>query len=208
MSNVQVSLENFLGALRRRYASGAASAAPAFASELQALLAVWPGPAPLLHPVPSRSPAYEHLGDALAAGRRGTEASLATALAGLSGALAWGYGYPDRSDAPDLSSRVAFCEIVGPGGLLPSNDLRLGLTLIAPATHYPAHAHPAIETYLVVAGSALWQQGSDQPEVQPPGALIFHPSNISHAMRTDGDPLLAIYSWRGDLASPSVYLDT
>ncbi len=205
MSDVQASIENSLEALRRRYASGVEAAAPA--SELRALLATWPGTAPLQHPAPKRLPACEHLDGALAAGRRGTEATLAVALTGLSGALAWGYGYPDRSDAPDLSSRVAFCEIVGPGGLLPSDDLRLGLTLIAPATHYPAHAHPAIETYLVVAGNALWQQGADEPRVQPPGALILHPSGISHAMRTEGDPLLAVYSWRGDLVSPSVYLD-
>jgi quercetin dioxygenase-like cupin family protein len=203
MSNVQGSIENFLGILQRRYAS----AVLPFSSELRALLAVWPDATLLQHPEPRRLPACLHLDDALAAGRRGPEASLADALAGLSASLAWGYFYPDRPDAPDLSSRVAFCEIVGPGGMLPSDDLRLGLTLIAPGTHYPVHAHPAIETYLVVAGSTLWQKGADEPRVQPPGALIFHPSGISHAMRTEGDALLAIYSWRGDLVSPSVYLD-
>jgi quercetin dioxygenase-like cupin family protein len=207
MTDVQASIGRFLAALRRRYASGAESAPLGAAPELRALLAVWPDTASLQHPVPSRLPACEHLDGALAAGRRGAEATLAEALAGLSAALAWGYSYPDRPDAPDLSSRVAFSEIVGPGGLVPSDDLRLGLTLIAPATHYPAHAHPAIETYLVVAGNALWQQGSGEAGMQPPGALILHPSSISHAMRTEGDALLAVYSWRGDLVSPSVYLD-
>lgn len=207
MSKLQRATEDFLGLLQKRYASGVESMAPALASELDALLAVWPDAPLLQRPAPRRLPACEHLDAALAAGRRGAEQSLAAALAGLSAALAWVYGYPDRPGEPDLSSRVAFSEIVGPAGLLPSDDLRFGLTLIAPGTRYPAHAHPAIEIYLVVAGSALWQKGPDEPRVQPPGALILHPSGVRHAMQTEDDPLLAIYSWRGDLASPSVYLD-
>ena len=62
---------------------------------------------------------------------------------------------PPAPGQPDLSSAVAFSQIVGPGGFRRSDRLRLGLTLIAPGTHYPPHAHPAIETYLVIAGTAL-----------------------------------------------------
>jgi quercetin dioxygenase-like cupin family protein len=101
---------------------------------------------------------------------------------------------------------VAFAEIVGPDGFLDSEKIRIGLTLIAPDTHYPLHAHPALELYLVVAGTAAWQLGREPARPQPPGSLILHPSNAPHGMETGGEPLLAIYSWRGDLASPSVYL--
>jgi quercetin dioxygenase-like cupin family protein len=78
--------------------------------------------------------------------------------------------------------------------------------LIAPETRYPPHAHPAIETYLVIAGTALWSLGTAPGAAQPPGALILHPSGEAHAMRTQAEPLLAIWSWRGDVTSPSVYL--
>jgi len=78
--------------------------------------------------------------------------------------------------------------------------------LIAPRTHYPPHAHPAIETYLVITGTALWSLGAAPAAAQPPGALIFHPSGMAHAMETEAEPLLAIWSWRGDVTSPSVYL--
>ena len=37
------------------------------------------------------------------------------------------------------------------------------------------------------------------------GEVIHHPSNVSHAMRTGAEPLLAIYLWRGGpLAQKSV----
>ena len=57
------------------------------------------------------------------------------------------------SDVPP--DDFAFCQIAGPTGLGRSERIRLGLTLIAPGTDYPAHAHPAVETYLVIAGTAL-----------------------------------------------------
>jgi quercetin dioxygenase-like cupin family protein len=121
--------------------------------------------------------------------------------------LRWTYGYPARPRRRDLSAAIAFSQIVGPAGLLRSERLRLGLNLIAPGTDYPAHAHPAVETYLVVSGTALWRLGDQPPRVEPPGSLIFHPGGTAHSMRTWGEPLLAVYSWSGDVLSPSVYVD-
>ena len=125
-------------------------------------------------------------------------------LSELAPALAWTYSYPARAGQPDLSSAVAFSQIIGPGGIRRSDRLRLGLTLIAPGTHYPPHAHPAVETYLVIAGTAFWRLGEAPAAAQPPGALILHPSGAAHAMQTGAEPLLAIWSWRGDVTSPSV----
>jgi quercetin dioxygenase-like cupin family protein len=207
MSDLDLATDAFLLALRRRYLGAAAVVAPGLAQELQALISLWPEAGDVPAPAPRRLPACDHLDGALAAGRQGTEAAIADALASLTDSLCWTYSYPARPTAPDLSSRVAFCQIAGPGGLRRSDQLRLGLTLIAPETRYPAHLHPAIETYLVIAGTGLWWLGSADPTLQPPGALIFHPSGVPHAMQTAGEPLLAVYSWRGDVVSPSVYLD-
>jgi mannose-6-phosphate isomerase-like protein (cupin superfamily) len=206
MTELRRSIDAFLTRLRRRYAAAAASAAPP-AAEFRSLLAVWPeGREPTL-PAAKQLPACDHLGAALAAGRSGPEAELAEALSALSPALAWTYGYPARTGQPDLSSAVAFSQIVGPVGFRRSDRLRLGLTLIAPETHYPPHVHPAIETYLVIAGTALWGLGAARGRPQPPGALILHPGGMAHAMQTGTEPLLAIWSWRGDVTSPSVYLE-
>jgi hypothetical protein len=197
-------VDGFLARLRGRYAT--AIGAPGVGDELRDLLAAWPAESDTTPPAPKRLPACDHLEGALTAGRSGPEAGLAEALSALSPLLAWTYSYPARTGQPDLSAAVAFSQIVGPGGFRPSDRLRLGLTLIAPATHYPPHAHPAIETYLVIAGTALWSLGAAAAAAQPPGALILHPSGMAHAMQTGAEPLLAIWSWRGDVTSPSVYL--
>jgi quercetin dioxygenase-like cupin family protein len=82
----------------------------------------------------------------------------------------------------------------------------LGFTLIAPHTNYPAHAHPAIELYLVVAGAASWRLGDAQAEIRPPGSVIVHPSRAPHAMITGAGPLLALFTWRGDLVTSPAYV--
>jgi quercetin dioxygenase-like cupin family protein len=169
-------------------------------------LAAAPAESDTIPPAPKRLPPAIILDAALAAGGSGPEAGLAAELSALAPSLAWIYSYPARAGQPDLSAAVAFSQIVGPGGFRPSDRLRLGLTLIAPGTHYPPHAHPAIETYLVIAGTALWGLGATAAAAQPPGALILHPSGMAHAMQTGAEPLLAIWSWRGDVTSPSVYL--
>ena len=79
--------------------------------------------------------------------------------------------------------------------------------MIAPHTVYPAHSHPAIELYLVVSGTAIWQAGGAPATPQPPGSAILHPSGIPHAMITGAEPLLALFTWRGDLQTAPSYLE-
>ena len=97
--------------------------------------------------------------------------------------------------------------MLGLGAFAANPRVRLGLTLMAPGTAYPAHAHPAVETSLVIAGTALWQAGTAAPASRPPGAVIVHPSGIAHAMTTAAEPLLAAWSWTGDIRTAPHYLD-
>jgi quercetin dioxygenase-like cupin family protein len=76
---------------------------------------------------------------------------------------------------------------------------------VAPHTNYPAHAHPALELYHVISGRARWTAGGTV-EDRRPGDFILHPSGIRHAMSTSEEPLLTIYTWTGDVASPSRFL--
>lgn len=154
---------------------------------------------------PLRLPACDHLDAALALGRNGPEAGIARAITAIAPALRWTYSYPDDPRWPGLASSVAFAQIAGPRGLVPDDRLLLGLTLVAPGTVYPRHVHPAVEFYLVIAGTALWQVGHTDAVARPPGSLIFHPSGIAHAMTTANEPLLAAFTWHGDIGTPSVY---
>lgn len=118
--------------------------------------------------------------------------------------LPWRYGYESRPDAPGLEDRMAWAELIGPKAPIVSNAVGFGLTLIGPWTYYRPHRHPAVELYAVVAGTAFWT-ADGITDLRPPGSFILHPENVVHAMQTKDEPLLAVYSWTGDIVSPSVW---
>ena len=92
-----------------------------------------------------------------------------------------------------------YCELIGPAGHVREAAFALGLLLLAPHVTYPEHAHPARETYVVVAGHAQWRQGDRVWRIRVPGERIEHAANEPHAMRTEAEPLLAAYLWHDHL---------
>jgi hypothetical protein len=75
----------------------------------------------------------------------------------LASTLQWRQN-PNYAGADFLDS-YAYCELVGPHGHLQHAQVALGLLLLGPRVTYPEHAHPATETYGVIAGHAEWLQG-------------------------------------------------
>jgi mannose-6-phosphate isomerase-like protein (cupin superfamily) len=195
----------FLQVLEERLAQLAAGPAPA-GPEAQALLPLWPAASPPQRLEAATLPACDYLNEALDLGVTGRESAIASGLPQLTARLRWTYGYPRDLRFPGLELRVAFTEVLGKSGIWPSQRMLLGFTLIAPHTHYPAHVHPAIELYLVIAGAAAWARGNAPAEIRPPGSVIVHPSGAPHAMTTGAEPLLALYTWRGDLATSPSYV--
>jgi len=120
--------------------------------------------------------------------------------------LPWRYSYAPRPDAPDIGERMAWAELVGPIAPFHSHQVCLGLTAIGPDLLYPPHHHPAVETYLVVSGTANWIANGTSRR-QPPGTLILHPANLIHAMQAGDEPLLAAYAWTGDVETLSMYVE-
>lgn len=176
--------------------------------EVDAVLLAWPAEDDEGEPVePKTLPATRYIEEALDFGDHGTEASIVKIVRALAPHLRWTFDYKPHPLYPDLGSRIAFADIAGPTNLKRSDDLLVGLTLIAPDSLYPAHAHPAIELYLPIGGTAIWTAGAQPAARRGPGSLILHPSNIAHTTRTETEPLVAVYIWRGDLSSPSVFLD-
>jgi hypothetical protein len=144
------------------------------------------------------------LASAITLGRAGPLAAIAAALAATSG-LPWQYHYTPRPGEADLGDRIGFAELIGPDGPLIAPACRVGFTLMAPDTVYPMHRHPAIELYLVIAGHAEWATPAGG-RILPPGEGVLHATNLPHAMRTFGEPLLALYGWHGDIDTPPTYL--
>jgi mannose-6-phosphate isomerase-like protein (cupin superfamily) len=166
----------------------------------------------LLDPLPSLNGTFSgsghhstrHLEAAFKGGSAAT-ADLLNAIVPVAFDLPWRYSYDKRNDAPGLEDDMAWAELIGPEAPFKSSRVCLGLTLIGPETLYPAHAHPAIELYYVVAGTATWTANGISRR-NPPGSFILHPSNVIHAMQTHHEPLLAAYSWSGeDVTTLSAY---
>lgn len=88
--------------------------------------------------------------------------------------------------------------IVGPGGVERRNDVRLGVSLLAPNVRYPDHSHPPDETYLVLTDGAF--RHGDDDWVEPGiGGTFYNSPGIVHAMRSGDTPLLAFWLlWAGD----------
>jgi len=120
--------------------------------------------------------------------------------------LPWRYSYASRADAPGLELNMGWAELVGPVAPFRSDTVCLGFTLIGPRINYPLHWHPAVEVYLVINGTAIWTAGQ-QSARRAPGEYILHPSKVLHAMRTEEEPLLAVYTWSGDVNTLSAYGD-
>lgn len=93
----------------------------------------------------------------------------------------------------------AWCELIGPTGLISSNQIRVGLLIMGPGLVYPAHRHPATEWYHVLSGTGQWAQGSQPALPRTPPAALFHRPDEPHAMTTHQDSVLALWSWVGDL---------
>jgi quercetin dioxygenase-like cupin family protein len=160
--------------------------------------------APVFPPEATRHPVINQMAPAIAATAERFPA-LASALQPISAELPWRFGYAARADLPALATRMGYTEIVGPLAPFRSHEVCLGLTFLAPHTFYPAHRHPAVELYRIVAGRPLWTVDSDTRQLAPP-AIIVHRSGAAHAMASEDHALLAIYSWTGDIVSPSVWV--
>ncbi len=99
--------------------------------------------------------------------------------------------------------RYMFTKLAGPDAPLRADGFYFGLYLQSPETFYPSHWHRAEEHYYVLSGSHDWQKG-DGPFVRhPAGTLIHHRPDEPHAMRTGAGPLLAMWTWTGDLDAGS-----
>ena len=196
-------LAPLVAALRARFAAGA-DRADAVGEEIRRVLALLDRAAVDQLPVaPTHHPLIRHLPATLDLAAA-TAPEVAALLRGCGEALPWRYGYAARPDQPGLEAAMGWAELVGPAAPLRSDEVCFGLTLIGPATNYLEHAHPAVELYHVLAGTAAWS-AAGETRWQPPGAFVLHPSNVIHAMRTAEEPLLALYSWTGDVVSPSVW---
>ncbi len=99
------------------------------------------------------------------------------------------------------STFKAHVELVGPTGLVPSSEIRLGIYGMRAHSEYGIRTHPAEEMYVMLAGNALWKRDDAPYERLYTGERSYHPSMMPHATKTDASAFMSIYIWDGDLST-------
>ena len=152
-----------------------------------------PSPRPLL--------AADLLPHALARIERPALAPLRDAIAGAAGLFHWRQNpnYTAANMGVAFMAGYGYVEFAGPKeALFHAADIRVGLLLLGPRLHYPAHAHPAEEIYHPLTEDGLWRRGQEDWRTVPAGRAIHHPPMIVHETKATESTLLALYCWRGN----------
>lgn len=112
--------------------------------------------------------------------------------------LPWGSNPVEGNTEDHIAAMISVANLMGPEGPIPAPDVRLGLLYMQPDRYYPLHTHDADETYVILAGQALWTAGQDV-RMRGAGEMIHHPSLMPHAFRTGTEGFLALWRWSGDI---------
>lgn len=103
-------------------------------------------------------------------------------------------------DYLEVSKRKVLAELVGPDGIVKSNQIRLGVYGILPDVHYGIRTHPAEEVFVMLAGRADWLRDDEEFREYGVGTRRHHPSMMRHATRTRDSAFMSIYIWQGDVS--------
>ncbi len=95
-----------------------------------------------------------------------------------------------------------YVEFAGPKeALFHTPEIRVGLLVLGPGRHYPAHSHPAEEVYHPLTPCGAWRRGNEPWRQVAPGSAIHHPSMIEHETKAGRQSLLALYCWVGETST-------
>jgi hypothetical protein len=155
-------------------------------------------------PEPNGLPVLRHLPECIGEAML-LDPDLAAAIAAVEDELKWMQSstYTDDVLGEGFSRNYGWAEIIGPNGFFAGDDFLLGLLMLGPDRHYRDHYHPAPELYWPLTSQSQWSIDSGPFAEKPQGALIWHPSMAMHATITRDTPLLAVWAWTRDTATPA-----
>ncbi|WFP60361.1 dimethylsulfonioproprionate lyase family protein [Mesorhizobium sp. WSM4904] len=111
--------------------------------------------------------------------------------------LRWGQTYTASDFGQAFIDNYGWLEAFGTRGHFVNDEVAAGLLILGPGIVYPDHHHVAEEIYIPLTDGTEWRMGEGDFHVRAGGEVIHHASNVSHAMRTGKEPLMALYIWRG-----------
>ena len=125
------------------------------------------------------------------------EQELIAELSSAAPELRWGQTYTAADFGQHFLDNYGWVELFGTRGHFVHDSMAGGFLILGPGIVYPDHHHIAEEVYIPLTGTAEWRMGEAPFRLRKGGELIHHASNVTHAMRTAAEPLLAFYLWRG-----------
>jgi hypothetical protein len=111
--------------------------------------------------------------------------------------LHWGQTHAAGDFGQNFLDNYGWLELFGTRGHFANDRMAGGFLILGPGIEYPDHHHVAEELYVPLTGGTCWRMGEGAWRLRQAGEVIHHASNVSHAMRTGDEPLLAFYLWRG-----------
>ncbi len=111
--------------------------------------------------------------------------------------LRFGQTYSEADFGAGFLHQYGWIKLLGPDAYWHSDQLASGFLILGDDVTYPQHWHQAEEIYLPISGNAEWYREGQGWRRQPAGSLIHHASRVKHATRTIGEPMIALYLWRG-----------
>lgn len=180
-----------------------------FGPQVADFVAPWPDVLPERQIDAAPLTCLRHLDACAANAEGGAGEPVARLLADRGQRLHWGQTYTAADFGQAFIDRYGWLELVGTRGHFEHGEVACGFLVLGPNVHYPDHHHEAEEIYIPLTGGTLWSKDGGSLVRRATGEVIHHPSNISHAMKTEGEPLLALYLWRGGpLAAKSTVTGT
>jgi len=119
-------------------------------------------------------------------------AHAARALRTIEPAFRWWTRADADTYGASFADSHANATIIGPTGLANHDTVQVGVSLVGPKTRYPDHDHPPEEVYLVMSPGE-WCNADVSWHEPGMGGIVHNPPGITHAMRTQDDPLLAVW---------------
>ncbi|MBI10920.1 MAG: transcriptional regulator [Rhodospirillaceae bacterium] len=147
-------------------------------------------------PTAKRLPVCDHLPTTFENAKAGPDRTiqLGAALSAIEPQLAW---FQKPAGDEHFRANHANTVVIGVDGIERRNDVRIGVSLVAPDTVYPDHNHPPEEIYAVLSDGA-WRQNKGAWRKPGLGGTVHNVPNILHGMRSYDTPLLAVWSlWVG-----------
>ncbi|MBL4722040.1 MAG: transcriptional regulator [Alphaproteobacteria bacterium] len=195
MANRTANLQRFIGALESSIQARAAQYPAAMPVATRIFTALKNSGAVGETAPSTRLPVCDHLDTAYNQGRTGPGGipELTDALAAIEPALNWTRRDNSAQIAGNFHEGHANAMIIGKGGLETREDVRMGVSLIAPGVLYPRHRHPPEELYVVLSPGE-WMQNDNPLAFKKSGDLVHNTPNIWHTMAATKTPLLAVWS--------------